>query len=108
EPTHAAVMYGPHKRNVMDVWIAPSDKPTPVLVSIHGGAFQNGSKAVGEGLLGLCLKAKISVAAISYRLSSDAMAPAAFHDSARAVQFLRHKAGEWGLDGTLIAATGDS
>src|SRR6185436_15517427 len=30
------------------------------------------------------------------------------HDSARAIQFLRHKAGDWGLDPTRIAATGDS
>lgn len=108
EPTHAAVMYGPYQRNIMDVWIAPSDKPTPVLVSIYGGAFQNGTKAIGEGLLGLCLKAKISAVAISYRLSSDAVAPAAFHDSARAIQFIRHKAADWGLDPTRIAATGDS
>jgi acetyl esterase/lipase len=108
EPTHANVKYGEHSRNVMDVWLAPSDQPTPVLVSIHGGAFQNGSKAVGTGLLGLCLKAKISVVAISYRLSSDAIAPAAFHDAARAVQFIRSKAKDWNLDRKRIAATGDS
>lgn len=108
EPTHAAVAYGPHARNVMDVWVARSEKPTPVLVSIHGGAFQNGTKAVGAGLLGLCLKEQISVVAISYRLSNDAIAPAAFHDAARAIQFLRHKAKDWGLDPTRIAARGDS
>jgi len=107
-PTHASVKYGPHARNVLDVWIPQSERPTPVLVSIHGGAFQNGSKSVGQGLLGLCLKEKISVVAISYRLSSDAIAPAAFHDSARAIQFLRYKAREWGLDPTRIAATGES
>ncbi len=108
EPTHAAVAYGPHKRNVMDVWIAPSSMPTPVLVSIHGGAFQNGTKHVGPGLLGLCQKNQISVVAISYRLSYDAIAPAAFHDAARAIQFIRYKAAEWGLDPTRIAATGGS
>ena len=108
EPTHDAVKYGPHARNVMDVWVAQSDKPTPVLVSIHGGAFVNGSKSVGSGLRDLCLKSGISVVAISYRLSSDAIAPAAFHDSARAVQFLRYKAREWNLDPMRIAATGDS
>ena len=45
-------------RNIMDVWIAESDQPTPVLVSIHGGAFQNGTKSVGEGLLGLAPEGK--------------------------------------------------
>lgn len=108
DPTYASVSYGPHKRNVMDVWIAPSSKPTPVLVSIHGGAFQTGSKAVGAGLRDLCLKSGISVVAISYRLSSEAIAPAQFHDAARAVQFIRSKAGEWGIDPKRIAATGAS
>lgn len=107
-PTHEAVSYGPHKRNVMDVWLAESDRPTPVLVSIHGGAFQNGTKHVGPGLLAVCLKAKISVVAISYRLSSDAIAPAAFHDAARAIQYIRYRAKEWNLDPTRIAATGGS
>lgn len=27
-PTHENVKYGPHARNVMDVWLAKSDKPT--------------------------------------------------------------------------------
>ncbi len=108
EPTHATVKYGPHARNVMDVWVARSDKPTPVLVSIHGGAFQGGTKAVGAGLRDLCLKQGISVVAISYRLSSDAIAPAAFIDSARAIQFLRFQARAWNLDPRRIAATGDS
>src|SRR5262249_15051893 len=38
----------------------------------------------------------------------DAIAPAAFHDAARAIQFIRHKAKDWNIDPTRIAATGDS
>ena len=45
-PTHRDVKYGPYDRNVMDVWLAESDKPTPVLVSIHGGGFSGGNKGV--------------------------------------------------------------
>lgn len=108
EPTHVAVQYGPHKRNVMDVWLAPSDKPTPVLFNIHGGAFQTGSKEVGVGLLQLCLKEGISVVAISYRLSSEAIAPAQFHDAARAVQFVRQHSKEWNIDPKRFAASGAS
>src|SRR5919109_664222 len=37
EPTHADVAYGTHERNVLDVWVAKSDKPAPLLVYIHGG-----------------------------------------------------------------------
>ena len=46
--------------------------------------------------------------AITYRLSSDAIAPAQFYDSARAIQFIRHNAKEWNIDGNRIASTGGS
>ena len=36
-------------------------------------------------------------------LSNDAIAPAAFYDAARAVQFIRQQAKEWGIDPTRIA-----
>jgi acetyl esterase/lipase len=107
-PAHANVKYGPHERHVMDVWLAKSDKPTPVLVSIHGGGFQGGDKSVDGGLLRQCLDNGISVVAITYRFSSHAIAPASFHDSAGAVQFVRHKAVEWNIDPKRFAATGGS
>jgi len=107
-PTHADVKYGPFDRNVMDVWLAKSDKPTPVLVSIHGGGFQGGNKSVSGDLLRQCLESGISVVAITYRLSDQAIAPAQFLDSARAIQFIRHKAKDWNLDPKRIAATGGS
>jgi acetyl esterase/lipase len=107
-PIHENVQYGPHARNVMDVWLAKSDKPTPVLVSIHGGGFRGGNKSVSPDLLRKCLESGISVAAITYRLSDQAIAPAQFLDSARAVQFVRHNAKEWNLDPKRVAATGGS
>ncbi len=107
-PTHRNVKYGPYDRNVMDVWLAKSDKPTPVLVSIHGGGFRGGNKGVSADLLRPCLASGISVVAITYRLSDQAIAPAQFLDSARAIQFIRHNAKEWNLDPTRIAATGGS
>ena len=107
-PTHRDVKYGPYDRNVMDVWLAESDKPTPVLVSIHGGGFRAGDKSVGGILLRECLESGISVVAITYRFSDQAIAPAPFHDAARAIQFIRHNAKQWNLDPTRIAATGGS
>ena len=71
KPTHANVKYGPHERNVMDVWLAKSDKPTPVLVSIHGGGFAKGDKRVSPDLLRRCLDSGISVVAITYRFSQS-------------------------------------
>jgi acetyl esterase/lipase len=102
------VKYGPHERNVMDVWLAESKEPTPVLVSIHGGGFRGGNKSVDRNLLASCLKEGISVVAITYRLSDTAIAPAQHLDAARAIQFIRSKAKEWNLDKTRFAATGGS
>lgn len=108
QPTHANLKYGPHERNVLDVWLAKAEGPTPVLVSIHGGGFGKGDKRVNPELLRECLAAGISVAAITYRFSNQAIAPAQFHDAARAVQFLRHNAEGWKLDPQRVAATGSS
>src|SRR5687768_11459195 len=73
-PAHENVKYGPHARNVMDVWLAESDGPAPVLVSIHGGGFRGGNKTVSPDLLRGCLESGISVVAITYRLSDQAIA----------------------------------
>lgn len=107
-PTHANVNYGPHERNVMDAWLVESDSPAPVLVSIHGGGFGKGDKRVSPGLLRRCLDSQIAVVAITYRYSSQSIAPAQFEDAARAVQFIRHQAKEWNVDSQRMAATGSS
>lgn len=101
--------YGPHERNVVDLWKAKSDAPTPLVIYIHGGGFRAGDKSsLSAPLLRGLLDAGISVAAINYRLSQQATYPAPFMDSARAVQFLRSKAKEWNLDPKRFGATGGS
>jgi acetyl esterase/lipase len=107
-PTFENVKYGPHERNVLDFWQAKSEQPTPALVSIHGGGFVQGNKSVGPFILKDCLDNGISVAAINYRYSTQAIAPAPFQDGARAIQFLRSKAKEWNIDSKRFAATGGS
>ena len=108
KPTHANVSYGPHARNLMDVWLPESDVPTPVLVSIHGGGFRAGNKSVDPAILAACLEKKIAVIALTYRFSQDAIAPACFYDCARAIQFIRHQAKTWKLDKSRISSSGGS
>jgi hypothetical protein len=101
--------YGPHERNVLDLWMTESSKPAPLLVFIHGGAFMGGDKGnAPPTLVTGCLDAGISVASINYRLSDQAPYPAPMRDGARAVQFLRNRAGDWNLDGSRFAAGGGS
>ncbi len=108
-PDVSNASYGPHERNVIDLWKAKSAVPTPLVVFIHGGGFRQGDKSnVSEALLRECLPAGISVAAVNYRLSQHAPFPAPMLDSARAIQYLRSRAAEWNLDPRRIAATGGS
>lgn len=110
-PTHADVAYGSGPRNVLDFWQASSPRPTPLVIYIHGGGFMAGDKsgARQEALLQACLDAGVSFAAINYSyLSAATPMPVVLHDCARAVQFLRTKAGEWKLDPRRFAAYGGS
>ncbi|MFC7338186.1 alpha/beta hydrolase [Haloferula chungangensis] len=114
-PTLTNVRYGKHPRCVLDFWKADSDKPSPLVISIHGGGWNGGSKEQLEKFVNASelLDAGISVAAINYRLikhSKDLEPPVKgpLSDAARAVQFLRSKAEEWNIDKSRIAATGGS
>ncbi|WP_395740556.1 alpha/beta hydrolase fold domain-containing protein [Prosthecobacter sp.] len=109
EPTFKDVSYGPHERNKLDVWQAKGEGARPLLIFIHGGGWAGGSKAdVPVKLLNYMLAQGVSVASINYRYSTQAVLPAPVHDAARAVQFLRSKAGEWKLNAERFAAYGIS
>jgi hypothetical protein len=109
-PTHANVKYGEHERNVFDIWLADSAKPTPLAIYIHGGGFRAGSKEkLKPNELDQLLKAGISVAAINYRYMSVATPlPTPHHDARRALQLMRSKAKEWNIDKERVAAFGGS
>ena len=108
-PTHANVSYGPHSRNVFDLYLAESNKPTPLVLYIHGGAFHYGDKSeLRQRDLEAYLNAGYSVATLNYRLTDVAAAPAAYLDCGRALQFLRQNAQKWNLDPKLVASTGKS
>ena len=108
-PTHADVKYGPHERNVLDFWKAESEQPTPVVVFIHGGGFMAGDKkGVPAQGVDAFLKAKVSVASINYRYTTQAPYPAPMLDGARAIQFIRSKSADWKIDSQRIGAFGGS
>ncbi len=115
-PTFANVAYGSDPRQVLDFWKAETKDPAPVLFYIHGGGWNNGDKnLVFNNGCTTYLNAGISVIAINYRLVPAAKAAGIkppvkwpLEDAARALQFVRSKAGEWHLDKTRIAASGGS
>lgn len=117
EPTVANYKYGDQsERQVFDFWKAESDKPTPVVLLIHGGGWRGGDKSsYGTSVIEAYRKNGISVAAVNYRFIEQAMAQkieppvmAPLHDAARALQTIRSKAKDWNIDPTRIGATGGS
>lgn len=109
KPTHANVAYGPHERNKIDLYLAESKSPTPLVLYIHGGGFQGGDKSsVNAGEIRAFHREGWSVAAINYRFTNVLPAPGQYLDCGRALKFLRHHAQDYNLDPKLIASTGGS
>jgi acetyl esterase/lipase len=114
-PTAANLPYGTLDRQVLDFWQAKSDGPAPLVFCIHGGGWQGGDKSSYYGRVKTFLDKSISVVTINYRLMRQAneqhVTPpvkAPLEDAARALQFVRSKAGEWNIDKKRIGATGGS
>ena len=107
-PTHVNVAYDSHERTVLDFWQAKGEGPRPLLIYIHGGGWIKGDKKAMKNAQ-TYLAHGISVATVNYRLlDKDVTLPTPVHDAARAVQFLRSKAGEWNIDKNKIVLSGQS
>jgi len=84
-------------------------KPFPLVMHIHGGAFMMCDKRDFQLKPWLSFLADgYAVASVNYRLSGEALFPAAVHDVKCAVQFLRANAARWGINPNKIAAVGGS
>lgn len=78
----------------------------PLVVFIHGGAWLEGDKADGPGLL--LAKQGFACASINYRLSQEAIFPAQINDCRDAVAFLKANAVNYGYDAGRIGVWGFS
>ncbi|MBM3812734.1 MAG: alpha/beta hydrolase [Acidimicrobiia bacterium] len=106
--------YGTHPKQKIDFYKAASDRPTPLVVFIHGGGWTGGTKSNVANLEKL-LGAGISVASVEYRFIQEAMemgiqppVKAPLYDAGRAVQTLRAKAAELNFDKDRVAYMGGS
>ncbi len=83
--------------------------PFPLVVHMHGGGFGMGDKRddhMDTYLKGLAHG--YAIASVEYRLSSEAIFPAAVLDCREAFRFLRRNAAEYSIDPDRICALGGS
>lgn len=110
--TFADEKYGTHERNVFDIWLADSDRPTPLVMYIHGGGFVGGDKSryYDSEDWERFLAAGVSVASINYRFMNQAPYGilASMNDSKRCLQYIRANAEKYNLDKDRIACSGGS
>ena len=83
------------------------DKPLPLIVWIHGGAWMAGSKNDSSPALRFT-RDGYAVAQVGYRLSQEARFPAQIHDCKAAVRWLRANAAKYNLDPNKFVAWGSS
>jgi acetyl esterase/lipase len=82
----------------------------PVLVAVHGGGWQVGNRKFYSNWGPYLAKNGYAVFAIEYRLMKPDVKtyPGAVYDTKAAVQYVRAKAGELGIDPERIGMVGDS
>ena len=101
--------YVPHGGNIqsLDLYLpAASDKPSPIIIYIHGGGWMAGNKngclSSGEVARGY------AAASLNYRLTGQAIWPAQIQDCQAAIRWLRANAKKYNLDPDKFGVWGDS
>jgi len=93
---------------VLDLYLPKNagDKPLPLIIWIHGGAWKAGDRFNGSAVP--MATHGYAVAAIEYRFSQKAVFPAQIQDCQAAVRWLRANAATYGIDPDHIGVWGSS
>jgi acetyl esterase/lipase len=104
----ANVPYGPHARQIMDIYSRPGTIEAPVLVFLHGGGFQTGEPA-SNGYQGkAALDHGAVFVAMGYRLRPETRFPDSVEDVELGLQWLEHNIAERGGAPNNIYLSGHS
>jgi len=98
-----------HERHRLDLYLPDeSAEGVPLIIWIHGGGWQNGSKENALPVRQGWTERGYAVASLNYRLSGHAIFPAQIEDCKAAVRWLRANADQYGLDPDRFGVWGSS
>ena len=80
----------------------------PAVILIHGGGWRSGERTQNNAIAERLAERGLIAVSVEYRLSVEALYPAAVYDLKAAVRWLRAHAVEYGIDSTRMAAMGCS
>ena len=98
------------RKLLLDVYSpsATSRKLRPAVVMVHGGGWRSGDRSHNNTLAGqLAAKGFVAIP-VEYRLSTEALYPAAVHDVKAAIRWVRANAKKYAIDPKRIAILGFS
>ena len=98
------------KTQKLDIYLPNEGSgPFPVIVAIHGGAFKMGNKTGGDVASMIDgVNHGYAVVSVDYRLSDEAIFPAAISDVKAAIRFIKANAKKYNINSDKIAVWGDS
>lgn len=103
------IAYGDHPLQRLDVYRpGQAAGPLPVIVSVHGGGWVYGDKALYQYYTMSLAQRGFAVVNFSYRLAPESQYPAQMEDVAAVFDWARVHAGQYGMDMDYLFAVGDS
>jgi acetyl esterase/lipase len=95
---------------LLDIYLPDAgDGPFPIILHLHGGAFEIGGRRDFHVLSWLRgLDRGYALVSVEYRLSGEAIFPAGIQDAKAAVRWLRAHGSEYRLDADRVAVVGGS
>lgn len=106
------IPYGPHERQVLDLFVTEGTHDAPVVVFVHGGAFVRGGKRTTDEiydnvLLWFARQGYVGVN-IEYRLAPESPYPGGAQDLAGAMDWVHANIAAYGGDPSRILLIGHS
>lgn len=92
----------------LNLYRPDDDKKYPALLMIHGGGWNSGDLTLQIPMAQQIASKGYVTVPVEYRLSQEALYPAAVHDLKTAIRWIRANADQYGIDTTRIAVSGCS